>query len=185
MLDAIDGLGNKARRLEAELKYLEQQFRDRGDILKAANDEMKTKDGLIDELSNLVRNTKQENSILKAQLENDESNSDNSRLRMMLDETEKKISKENKIQEKKLAKLRKGKLEALEIVRCTTLNNEKYKETERVLLSTFEMMKKYVDITNKAKDEEREEDNGKAQLDEEKDRLPYNCNICEFRGNYQ
>ena len=36
-------------------------------------------------------------------------------------------------------------MESLEKLRCTVLEKERLKETERILLNTFNMMKKYVD----------------------------------------
>ena len=57
-------------------------------------------------------------------------------------------------------------MEVLDRLRCNTLQNEKLKETERVLLNTFDMMKKYVDG-------EREEN----------DQLPFKCNKCTFECN--
>ena len=82
-----------------------------------------------------------------------------------------KVRKKRISWKKDIENTKREKMEALENLRCITLENEHLKETERVLLNTFDMMKKYVD--GKAANQEKDEVNHIDQLDSK-------CGLCDF-----
>ena len=156
--------------MEDELKQHQTNSMEANELTKEANEGFKDKVAIIDLLQNYLNKLESEIRAMKTAPTNDEEiRDDNVRLRQILDNTEKKIKKEKESFDKEILALRKEKLEALERIRCKTLENEKLKETERVLMN---MMKKYVDG-----------DKDSVGSYDKVDKLPYKCDKCQFEAN--
>ena len=85
----MNGLEEKVKRLEAELRHGQHQYEERGKSLEEAHQEIKSQGLIIDKLEEEVKTLENENISLKPTTkDDDELNDDNIRLRQMLDETE-------------------------------------------------------------------------------------------------
>ena len=76
---------------------------------------------------------------------NDDTKKDNERLCEIILEERKENKKMSNKMEKEIITFKSEKMETLEKLRCTVLERERFRENERVLLNTFDMMKKCVD----------------------------------------
>ena len=126
------------------MRHEKQQNEDKKEMLKEAMKQNKEYMDKMSAMENRISDLTAENEVLK-QNKSMETDQDNQRLREIVKEEAKETKKMKERLEKEITRLQSEKMETLEKLRCTVLGKEKHKETERVLLNTFDMMKKYVD----------------------------------------
>ena len=140
----LSDIDERIKRMQSELHHEKQQNEDRKDIIKEALEQNKNDKDKIFELEKRINILTAENELLKSSKASPD-DQDNQRLREIIIEAEKESMKLKEKMEKEIMRLKNEKLEALEKLRCAVLDKERLKETERVLLNTFDMMKKFVD----------------------------------------
>ena len=138
-------LEEKINRLESELRLEKEQHMDHKHMLKDSLNEVTSLKQYIDQIKAMKHNLEGQIEDLKKELEDNDVKHENNLLKKNIADKEKEIKKNTEKHSEEMKKMKKQQMLNSENLRSAVLERETLRENDRILLNTFDMMKKYME----------------------------------------
>ena len=138
-------LEEKMKRLESELRLEKGQHKDHLDMLEDTFKQVSSYKQYIEKLVVMKSDLEAQIESLKKDLDGSVLREENNELKKTIEEKEKQFQKNEAKHKEKVKELQREQMLTSENLRSTVLERENLRENDRILLNTFDMMKKYMD----------------------------------------